>query len=157
MIRAVKKEELSVCLSVLQESYEASAVYFGMTEENCPYRGRTRLPFSVLEQEFESSQMYVYVCDEKIVGFLSLQQEGEILHLNDIALLPGEQGKGFGTKLMEFAHEQAKTAGCMSIRLGMVHDNLRLRNWYESIGFETVKLKKYEKVTYTVGTMEKKL
>lgn len=157
MIRAVKKDELSVCLRVLQESYEASAVNFGMTEENCPYRGRTRLPLSVLEQELESSQMYVYVCEEKIVGFLSLQQEDGVLHLSDIALLPEEQGKGLGTKLMEFVHVQAKDAGCTSIRLGMVHDNLRLRSWYESFGFETVKLKKYDKVTYIVGTMEKKL
>ena len=155
MIRAVTREELPVCLNVLRESYEASAVTFGMTEENCPYRGRTSLPLSVLEQEFEVCRMYAYVLEEKIVGVLSLQQEGTMLHLNDIALLPEEQGKGFGTKLIGFAIAQVKELDCTGIRLGMVHDNLRLRKWYESFGFETVKLNKYDKVTYTVGTMEK--
>ncbi len=55
---------------------------------------------------------------------------------------------------MQFAKEEAKRRNCDKIVLGMVHDNIPLRNWYEKLGFHTIELKKYEKVNYTVGTME---
>ncbi|MGN0478754.1 MAG: GNAT family N-acetyltransferase, partial [Hominenteromicrobium sp.] len=70
---------------------------------------------------------------------------------------PAYQNRGFGSQLLRFALEKAKTLHCGKIALGMVHDNVPLRSWYEKQGFETVSLKKFEKVSYTVGTMEYRL
>ena len=80
MIKPITKSELKECLHVLKESYEAGALRFGQTEENCPYRGRTRLPLSVLEKEFlEGCQMYGYYKNDKQVGFLSLSFVEDIM------------------------------------------------------------------------------
>lgn len=155
MIESVKKEQLPACLDILKQSYENTAVKFGMTEENCPYRGRTRLPYQVFENEFQAGNlMYGYMIQNRIVGFLSLIVEKKEMHINDIAVLPAYQNRGIGSKLMQFARVKANELGCSKICLGMVYDNAPLRNWYQEFGFKTVNLVKFEKVDYTVGKME---
>jgi len=73
MIKAIIKSDLSGCLNILKTSYEDGAIRFGQTEENCPYRGRTRLPLTELEKELlEDCKMYGYFYNDKLIGFLSL-------------------------------------------------------------------------------------
>lgn len=155
MIEPVLKEHLPVCLDIIKKSYEDTAVAFGMTEENCPYRGRTRLPLSVFEKEFNDGyMMYGYTKDGRIIGFLSMQLKEDTLYIQDIAILPSYQHNGYGGELLRFAKETALDAGCPKLSLGMVHDNIPLREWYQGHGFHTVKLLHFEKVDYTVGIME---
>ncbi len=155
MIEPIKKEHLHKCLEIMKAGYENTAIQFGMTEENCPYRGRTRLPFRVFEDEYNSGYlMYAYVCGSELAGFLSMHVKGHKMYINDIVVLPVYQNNGFGSMLMRFAREQAKQRNCDAIILGMVYENIPLRNWYKKQGFKTVGLKKYEKVKYTVATME---
>ena len=158
MVERIKREQLPACLDILKTSYENTAVTFGMTEENCPYRGRTRLPLQVFEKEFDDGHMmYGYMNGNQLVGFLSMKLNGKELAIQDIAILPRYQSSGFGTELFLFAKEIAKQSNCETISLGMVYDNIPLRKWYQKHGLKTVKLKKFEKVSYTVGIMELKL
>ena len=155
MIKPITKPELSECLYILTTAFEAGAVRFGQTEENCPYRGRTRLPLSVFEKEFlDGFKMYGYLYNDKLIGFLSLSFSDGTMAINDIAILPEHQNSGFGSALMQFAKEEAAKHKCAKIRLGMIDDNTELKNWYEKHGFKTVKLIKYEMVSYMVGKME---
>ena len=101
--------------------------------------------------------MYGYILGNKIVGFLSLYKEENILHINDIVVLPEYQNRGFGNRLMQYAKEKAMESDCSKLALGMVHDNVKLREWYEKEGFHTVELIKFESVGYMVGNMEKSI
>lgn len=158
MIEPVKWEQLPIYLNILRESYEETAVAFGMTEENCPYRGRTRLPLAVLEQEWEDGAlMFGYLCEGKAVGFLSMQVRGDVLCIQDIAVLPGYQNRGSGGELFAFAVETAKNAGAGKISLGMVYDNLRLRQWYLGLGFTVRELLHFDKVNYVVAVLEREI
>ena len=155
MIELIKREQLPICLDILKNSYENTAVSFGMTEENCPYRGRTRLPLHILEREFDDGYlMYGYMHDNQIAGLLSMQQKEHELCIQDIAILPDYQNNGYGSKLFLFARETAVNLGCERITLGMVYDNIPLRVWYQNRGFRVIKLINYEKVCYTVAIME---
>lgn len=155
MIERINKEHLPKCLDILKRSYENTAVTFGMTEENCPYRGRTRLPLYVLEKEFEDGYlMYGYMHNNQIIGFLSMQIKASELCIEDIAIDPDYQNKGYGSELFMLAKETAQNSNCKIISLGMVHDNVPLRKWYEKQGLRTIKLINFEKVSYTVGIME---
>ena len=155
MIKPIIEWDLGDCLHVLKMGFEDGAIRFGQTEENCPYRGRTRLPLSELRKEFlEGCHMYGYIHDDKLVGFLSLIFDGERMGINDIVILPEYQNKGFGAELMKFAKNEARKRKCGKIRLGMIDDNTQLKNWYERHGFKTISLTKYETVSYMVGKME---
>lgn len=126
-----------------------------MTEENCPYRGRTCLPLYVFEKEFDNGYlMYGYMLSNQIIGFLSMQIKASEVCIEDIAIVPDYQNKGYGSELFMFAKEIAQNSNCKTISLGMVHDNVPLRKWYEKQGLRTIKLINFEKVSYTVGIME---
>lgn len=155
MIESIRREQLPICLDILSRSYENTAVTFGMTEDNCPYRGRTRLPLQVFEKEYDEGYlMYGYMHNSQIVGFLSMQLKENELCIQDIAVLPEYQNGGFGSELFLFAKETAQRLHCSKITLGMVYDNTVLRNWYHKLGFKTVNMIRFEKVNYIVGMME---
>ncbi len=156
MIKQIVKSDLLSCLEVFHRGYETVAIEFGLTEENCPDRGRACLPFEKLVFEFENGAlMFGYFLENKIVGFLSLKlDENSICKLNDIIILPDYRQKGYGKELLEFCKNKAFELGANKIIIGMIDDNNKLKNWYIRNGFINVGYKKYDKVPFTVGFME---
>ncbi len=156
MIRDISKSELPACLNIFHRGYETVAVEFGLTEENCPDRGRASLPMEKLIASFETgTSMFGYFIDETIVGYLGIKMiDAETCGLDDIIILPEYRQNGYGKELLVYCKQKAKEWGASKIRLGMIDDNKRLRKWYEDNGFVNVGYKNYEGAPFTVGRME---
>jgi len=156
MIKPITESDLPDCLSIFHRGYETVAVEFGLTEGNCPDRGRASLPMEKLASEFEGgTAMFGYYVGEKMVGYLGMKMMGtEICGLDDIVVLPEHRQNGYGNKLLDFCKQKAREFGAGKIRLGMIDDDRRLRKWYEDNGFVNVGYKKYEGAPFTVGKME---
>jgi ribosomal protein S18 acetylase RimI-like enzyme len=97
-------------------------------------------------------QIWVLEDDGRIVGILVLEQGPFGLLLDNIAVLPDCQAKGFGRALIEFAEAEARRRGFGEIRLythALMSENIAL---YHRIGFvETDRRseKGYERVYMT--------
>ena len=156
MIKHIEKCDLPACLEIFHRGYESVAVEFGLTDENCPDRGRASLPLDKLVAEFENgTMMYGYYIDDKVIGFIGIKMHDEgICKLDDIIILPEYRQHGYGKKLLEFCKEKAIELGATEIQLGMIDDNKRLRKWYEDNGFINIGYKNYEGAPFTVGKME---
>ena len=155
MIKRITKEDLIECLNVFHKGYETVAFEFGLTEENCPDRGRASLQIEKLKAEFEKGTlMFGYILDGKMVGYLGMTMFDDVCGLDDIIVLPEYRHHGYGTELIEFCKTKAKELGATKIRLGMIDDNKKLRKWYEDNGFINVGYKQYEGSPYIVGKME---
>jgi len=156
MIRPVTKEELPICLEIFHKGYETVAVEFGLTEENCPDRGRASLPFEKLVAEFDNgTMMFGYFINNKMIGFLGMKtQENGVCKLCDFIVLSEYRRNGYGKELLDFCKQKSKELGANKIALGMIDDNKRLKTWYERNGFTTIDYIKYEKAPFTVGRME---
>lgn len=154
-IGEVKEAELPECLHVIHAGYEPVAVRFGLTNDNCPYRGRASLPLEVLEEEFTSGiKMYGYRKENTVVGFLSLNIEKTELRINDVVVLPEFWNQGVGTALLEYAKAKAAEQNISKVSLGMIDDNQKLKKWYEKNGFVTVGYKQYPGAPFLAGYME---
>jgi ribosomal protein S18 acetylase RimI-like enzyme len=94
-----------------------------------------------------SSSLYTLTTDEKIVGCISLApttaystpsstHQTEALEINNLAIHPSSQGKGYGKLLLAFAEDKAKEmelgACCLYTNVKMV-ENVAL---YEKIGYQ---------------------
>jgi len=155
MIKPLSKSDLPDCLNVFHHGYETVAVEFGLTEENCPDRGRASLPMEKLVSEFESgTAMFGYYAGDEMVGYLGMKMAEGVCGLDDIIVLPEYRHNGYGKALLDFCKRKAKENGAGKIRLGMIDDNRQLRKWYEDNGFVNVGYKKYEGAPFTVGKME---
>jgi GNAT superfamily N-acetyltransferase len=97
-------------------------------------------------------QAWVLEHDGRIVGTLVLAPEAGGLLLDNIAVLPDSQGKGFGRILIGFAETEARGRGCDEIHLYthmLMHENIAL---YRRLGFvETARRseKGYDRVYMT--------
>jgi ribosomal protein S18 acetylase RimI-like enzyme len=71
----------------------------------------------------------------EIVGLVVLLPEQQAMLLDNVAVAPRAQGRGFGVKLIAFAEESARAAGFAVIRLytqDIMTENLAL---YSRLGF----------------------
>lgn len=53
----------------------------------------------------------------RIMGLLVLEEQGDACLLDNIAVRPDGQGKGYGRALLQFAEDHARAAGCSAIVL----------------------------------------
>ena len=76
------------------------------------------------------------LCDAgKLVGALVLIDQPDHLLLDNVAVDPAQQGRGFGRRLVDFAEAEARRRGYAEIRLytnEVMHENVGL---YERLGY----------------------
>jgi ribosomal protein S18 acetylase RimI-like enzyme len=74
-------------------------------------------------------------------GFLHLLQTLDFFtgapncHISDLAVAPGMDGRGIGTRLLDHAEAWAKRHGCRFMTLGVFPGNARARALYERHGY----------------------
>jgi GNAT superfamily N-acetyltransferase len=86
-------------------------------------------------QRVADGQCWVLEDADQIVGVLVLEAGSTGLLLDNIAILPGSQGKGYGSSLIEFAEAEALRQGFQEISLYthvLMTENIAL---YSRIGF----------------------
>jgi ribosomal protein S18 acetylase RimI-like enzyme len=98
--------------------------------------GLRQMPGARVWLAFEGNEA-VGVC----VGFLgySTFQALPLLNIHDLAVLPGQRGRGTGRALLAAAETQARAEGCCKLTLEVQDDNAPARRLYESFGFRDVR------------------
>jgi ribosomal-protein-alanine N-acetyltransferase len=84
----------------------------------------------------------VAVEEKKIVGYLGVMYVMDELHVNTIGTLPGHEGQGIATSLMNEAWEVAKERGVQRATLEVAVSNTRAQELYFRFGFSPVGVRK---------------
>jgi ribosomal-protein-alanine N-acetyltransferase len=89
----------------------------------------------------------VAVENKKIVGYLGVMFVIDELHVNTIGTLPGQEGRGIATSLMDDAWSDALKRGIKRATLEVATSNARAQKFYYRYGFKPVGVRKnyYEK------------
>ena len=84
---------------------------------------------------------FVLVFENKIpIGFASYSphKDASVYHLNKIYVLPDQQGKSIGKKMLNYVTEEIKKAGAASLQLNVNRHNKALQ-FYERQGFKIIR------------------
>ena len=160
VIRRADPAEIPACATVIRESFGTVAEEFGFTPENAPRftafaMSEERLRY---QDSVEHRPMFTAHDGERIVGYVSLfPGEDGSCELCNLAVLPAFRHRGIGRALLEHAEEEAMARGYIRMTLSLVDENLRLRTWYESLGYIHTRAATYDFFPFTCGTMEKDL
>jgi ribosomal protein S18 acetylase RimI-like enzyme len=125
-IRRAASVDVAAIRAIVEAAY---AVYV-------PRIGRAPAPVSADYQALvEAGNAWVGVSGGRVVGVLVIRPNGAALELENIAVHPSFQGRGYGRELIAFAERRARALGLTEVSLytneAMV-ENLRL---YPRLGF----------------------
>lgn len=156
MIKKVKnREELNVCLEIICSSFITVAEELGLTKNNCPAH-TAFMTIDKLEKQFDDGRlMFLFYQDAVPVGYFSLGKcNDEEWELNNLAVLPEYRHLGIGKAMINNAVKMVKNYGGNKISIGIIEENITLKNWYLKLGFKNISTRKFEHLPFTVGFME---
>lgn len=90
----------------------------------------------------EFRKIYVLSIEEKIIGFICIDQIYERMELIDINIEENSQGRGYSNILMDHMIEIAKEKNVVSITLEVNITNKVAINLYKKYGFEEISVRK---------------
>ncbi len=90
----------------------------------------------VAKQLLPSNGVTVAEVDGKVVAVLAVSEAAECTWIDQLYVLPGYTGNGFGTRLLRHAHQQLRPP----IRLYTFQENSNARRFYERHGYRVLEL-----------------
>jgi ribosomal protein S18 acetylase RimI-like enzyme len=141
-LRDATPTDVDLIASILRQAFRPVAERFGYSKDNCPTHTSFAEPAWIL-WELDHGAEYVLAADEsgRNVGCISLKQETpDIVEAGRLAVLPGLQGRGYGTKLLRELEQRCAKRGIGTVTLGIVSDNTELHEWYTARGYEDTAL-----------------
>ncbi len=90
----------------------------------------------------ETRRYTVAVEDDRIVGYLGVMFVLDELHVNTIGTLPGHEGRGIASSLLDDALADAKARGITRATLEVATSNERAQRLYFRYGFKPVGVRK---------------
>jgi ribosomal protein S18 acetylase RimI-like enzyme len=97
---------------------ELRAIAAAAYQKYVPRIGRAPAPMTAdYAQAVRDGQAWAALEDGQIVGFAIIIAQPGYLLLDNVAVLPADQGRGIGARLLALAEEQARGLGLREIRL----------------------------------------
>jgi ribosomal protein S18 acetylase RimI-like enzyme len=84
----------------------------------------------------EEGDVFVLGEADGLIGVLVLRPDGDALMVENVAVDPGQQGRGLGPMLLDFAEEQARARGIAEMRLYTHERMLGNVELYRRLGWE---------------------
>jgi GNAT superfamily N-acetyltransferase len=155
-IREIDKDEsLDTSLSVIKNSFRTVAEELNLTPENAP----THPSLITLDQLEELRQkglvFYGYFLDDRQVGFIAMEKaDDSLFYLEKLSVLPEYRHNGYGRELVRYVLDTAAANGAKKLSIGIIYEQVVLRDWYKNIGFRETGTRTFEHLPFTVGFME---
>ncbi len=87
------------------------------------------------DEHFTPEQIRVIVVDDKSIGYIHVEKQGQTPHIRMICIHPEYQRNGIGTALIKTLIQEC-SAKQQDVALGVFQINTNARRLYERLGFE---------------------
>jgi diamine N-acetyltransferase len=135
-LRAV--EELIQCVALLRAAFGTVAKEFGLTEVNAPTNAAFTTVNNLQTHLRNGMMLYGMFSNSKLIGCVAVKKskaDALVFYVERLAVAPEERHRGYGGKLLAFAMERIQQCGGMTASIGLMDNNLELKEWYRSKGF----------------------
>ncbi len=163
MIREiVSKKELKESVNVLRKSFLTVAHEFNLTKETVPSNPAFITLNRLEEMQNKGIKLFGLYSDKehgkKLIGFIAIEKADDFLYyLEKLAVLPEYRHRGYGKKLLDFASDYVNKKMGKKISIGIINENLILKNWYKKHNFIETGIKLFDHLPFTVCYLEKEI
>lgn len=126
-IRLARPDEWGAVLSCVEDAYAKYVPRMGMK----PAPMLADYPALIARDE-----VYVVPGPEGVRGVLVIEPRADHLFIENIAVRPDEQGRGYGFQLLRFAEDRARASGLPELRLYTHEVMTENVPYYARFGFE---------------------
>ncbi|WP_028316317.1 GNAT family N-acetyltransferase [Desulfatibacillum aliphaticivorans] len=153
-IRKANQDDVEVLVSIIRASFKTVADSFNLTQENCPRHPSNCTRDWIGAALDQGVHCFILETDKGPVGCVALEQAGpDVCYMERLAVLPDLRNQGLGRALADFALKQAKTLGCKRVEIGIIAEQLDLKDWYAKIGFTDNGEKEFPHLPFRVAFM----
>ncbi len=124
-VRAAREGDTDAIVSIVNEAYLVEA-FFVAGDRTHPAEVRDLI---------RAGQCYVADDDGRVVGCVEVAAKDGRGYFGMLAVSPAIQGRGLGRRLITFAEDTARQAGCAVMDIKVVSVRGDLVKFYESLGY----------------------
>ncbi|MFX1311607.1 MAG: GNAT family N-acetyltransferase [Promethearchaeota archaeon] len=161
MIKKIKRrKELLESVEVIKTSFLTVAHHFNLTKENAPTNPAFITFDKLKELKNKGLKLYGFynLINRKQIGFVAIEKEdNKLYYMEKLCVLPKFRHNGFGKELMNFVFNYVRRKNGNKVSIGIINENLILKDYYIKNGFAEMNLKKFDHLPFTVCYMEKVL
>jgi N-acetylglutamate synthase-like GNAT family acetyltransferase len=150
-IRGCTQKDIDILVATIRRSFQDVAKRFDLTQENAP-RHPSNCTKEWIQKDMERGVTYYVAENENIVaGCVALEQAiADFCYLERLAVLPNQRRQGLGKALVTHVLSEAKLLGAKRVNVGIIADQIELKNWYKEIGFIEGESKEFPHLPFRV-------
>ena len=154
-IRNATENDINIISKTIRNSYKTVAEMFNLSADNCP-KHPSNCTDEWIKGDFERGvKYYVLESEEGVIGCAALEKADlEVCYLERLAVLPERRNIGLGKVLIDHIFSEAKSIGSKRISIGIIAEQVELKNWYNRLGFIDGETKEFDHLPFQVLFME---
>jgi N-acetylglutamate synthase-like GNAT family acetyltransferase len=158
VIRNTTNDDIELLTTLIRTSFRDIAERFNLTPENCPTHPSNCTTEWVKSALKKGIKYYILETKNNPCGCVALEcARPDVCYLERLSVLPKFRRMGFGKALVNHVINEAKKLGACHIEIGIISDQIELREWYKKIGFSLKNETKFEHLPFKVTFMSKDL
>jgi GNAT superfamily N-acetyltransferase len=156
-IREIDSEnELKNSARVIRSAFRTVALELNLIRENNPTHPSFMTTGRLKEDRNRDVKFFGLFLEDGQIGFIAIERaDAALYYIERLAVLPEYRHRGYGKKLMEFAFEYIRANGGTKVSIGIINEQIILKNWYKGLGFEEMSTREFAHLPFTVCFMEK--
>lgn len=148
-IRELTGVSLEKGVAIIRSAFGRVASELGITQDNAPMFPAFMTLERLKEMRVRGAVFFGMFINGEQVGVVALEKrdtddayiKGQY-YLERLAVLPEYWHRGIGRELVNFIIDYVSKLGVKKLHLGMVNEHKVLKEWYQSMGFKEVEIKK---------------
>jgi len=156
-IREIDNEnELRNGARVIRNAFKTVALEFNLTRENNPTHPSFMTTGRLREDRNRGVRFFGLFPEDGQIGFIAIERaDAALYYVERLAVLPEYRHRGYGQRLMEFAFEYIRANDGTKVSIGIINEQIILKNWYKGLGFEETSTREFAHLPFAVCFMEK--
>lgn len=144
-------EDASTIAKLIRTSFADKAVQFNLTPENAPTHP-SNCQTEWIESTFKKDiAFYLFAENHVPTGCVALEQANpEVCYLERLGVIPEHRRKGLGRELVAHVIAQSRKLGAKQIEIGIIKQDLELKNWYLKLGFKEKNTAQFKHLPFDV-------
>jgi diamine N-acetyltransferase len=155
IIKDITDAPLKRSVEIIRSAFGKVAPELGITKANAPMFPAFITIGRLEEMKSHGAKFFGAFIGRRQVGVVAVKKrDNGNYYMERLAVIPEYWHGGIGRQLVNHVIDYAKKLGVKKLYLGMVNEHKVLKEWYRSMGFREIEVRKFEYLPFRVCFME---